>query len=483
MQYKYVVLTNTTIGAFMSQLDNNIVLISLPTILRPNELPGTTTFDGIWIIMGYTLVTATTLLTIGRLGDIFGRVKLYNLGFAIFTTGSGLCSIAPDGIFLVMMRLVQGLGAALILSNNAAILTDAFPVTERGRALGINQVAGVAGSILGLVAGGVLTTILGWRSIFWINLAPGAFATVWAYMRLKDVSIRAKGEKLDPFGNVLFGIGLAAFLLGLTLGAISGWSYEDYVLMAGGLIALGLFAFVEARVRSPMIDVHLFRLRAFAAGSLANLLTSVSRSSLSLLLIFYFQGALLYSAFKSGIFLLPFAIAFVCVGPLSGHVSDRIGPRRLTTSGMVLSAAAMFLFSTLSYHAPYDDFAFCMVVAGVGGGMFFAPNIAAIMNSVPPAQRGVASGVSTTLFSVGSLLSLGMIFAILGSTVPTAALEDIFAGIPPPAGSISVNLFVSALHVTFIAMAVLSLLSAIPASQTGNRNKETVIYRGDVPVE
>lgn len=180
MQYRYVVLTNTTIGAFMSNLDANIVLISLPTILRT---PGTPTFFGIWIIMGYSLVTATVLLTIGRLGDIFGRVSLYNLGFAIFTIGSGLCSIAPDGLLLVLMRLVQGLGGALIWSNNAAILTDVFPATERGRALGINQVAGVSGSIIGLVAGGVLTTFLGWRSIFWINLAPGTFATVWAYLK------------------------------------------------------------------------------------------------------------------------------------------------------------------------------------------------------------------------------------------------------------------------------------------------------------
>ncbi|MDA4133873.1 MAG: MFS transporter, partial [Thaumarchaeota archaeon] len=171
MEYKYVVLLNTTIGAFMSQLDGNIVLISLPTILR--VLPGTSTFDGIWIIMGYTLVTATTLLTIGRLGDIFGRVRLYNLGFAVFTIGSGLCSISPNGVFLVFMRLVQGLGAALIWANNAAILTDAFPVTERGRALGINQVAGVSGSILGLVAGGVLTTFFGWRSIFYVNVPIG----------------------------------------------------------------------------------------------------------------------------------------------------------------------------------------------------------------------------------------------------------------------------------------------------------------------
>jgi EmrB/QacA subfamily drug resistance transporter len=477
LEYKYVVLTNTTIGAFMSQLDANIVLISLPTILR--QLPGTSTFDGIWIIMGYTLVTATILLTIGRLGDVFGRVKLYNLGFAIFTIGSGLCSIAPNGAFLVFMRLVQGLGAALIWSNNAAILTDAFPATQRGKALGINQVAGISGSILGLIAGGVLTTLLGWRSIFWINLAPGIFATVWAYLRLKDTSLHLKGERLDPFGNILFAGGLIAFLVGLTLGAIAGWTATDAVLMVAGLVTLGVFGLVEARVRNPMIDVRLFKIRAFSAGALANLLTSIARSSLSLILIFYFQGALLYSAFKSGILLLPFSIAFIIVGPISGYLSDRIGPRRLSTTGMIISALAMFWFAFLPYHVSYILMVVPMIISGVGGGMFFAPNVAAIMNSVPPSRRGVASGVSTTLFSVGSLLSLGMIFAIFGTTVPLAALQDIFAGVPPPSGTLSISLFIQAMHTTFIAMGAVSLIAAIPAWYTGSKTKETIIYRDD----
>lgn len=480
MEYKYVVLTNTTIGAFMSQLDGNIVLISLPTILR--VLPGTSTFDGIWIIMGYTLVTATTLLTIGRLGDVFGRVKLYNLGFAVFTVGSGLCSISPDGVFLVFMRLVQGLGAALIWSNNAAILTDAFPATERGRALGINQVAGVSGSILGLVAGGVLTTLLGWRSIFWINLAPGVFATVWAYKRLRDLNPHLKGEHLDPLGNILFGSGLTAFLVGLTLGAIAGWGPADIVLMVSGLAVLGVFGFVESRVMNPMIDVKLFRIRAFAAGALANLFTSIARSSIFLVLIFYFQGALLYSALTAGILLLPFSVAFVIVGPLSGYLSDRIGPRRLAPTGMLVSAVALLWFAVLPFGVSYPELAAAMVLAGAGGGMFFAPNVAAIMNSVPAARRGVASGVSSTLFSVGNLLSIGMVFAIFGATVPLNALQAIFAGLPPPSGSLSVGVFIDAMHVTFLVMAVLSVLAAIPASQTGRRPKEakeTIIYSGE----
>lgn len=467
MQYKYVVLTNTTIGAFMSNLDGNIVLISLPTILR--ELPGTSTFDGIWVLMGYTLVTATVLLTIGRLGDLFGRVRLYNMGFAVFTVGSGLCSIAPDGLMLVLMRLIQGLGAALIWANNAAILTDAFPVTERGRALGINQVFGVSGSILGLVAGGVLTTFLGWRSIFWINLAPGVFATAWAYLKLKDLNPRIKGEKLDPLGNVLFGVSLTSFLVGLTLGAIEGWITRDVQLMLVGGAIFVAFCFVETRVRNPMIDLSLFRLRAFTAGTVANLLTSISRSSISLVLIFYFQGVLLYDAFTAGILLLPFSVAFVLLGPLSGTLSDRFGPRFFAPTGLILSAIALFWFATLPYGVSYWDLALPMMVAGAGGGMFFAPNIAAIMNAVPPARRGVASGVSSTLANVGSLVSLGLVFVIFGASVPLSALQAIVAGLPPPAGSLSIGLFIGAMHQTFIILGAISLLAAIPASQTGNR--------------
>ena len=459
----------------MSILDANIVLISLPTIIR--KLPGTTTFDGIWIIMGYTLITATILLTIGRLGDLFGRAKLYNTGFAIFTIGSGLCSLSPDGLSLVFFRLVQGLGAALIWSNNAAILTDAFPATERGRALGINQVAGVTGSVLGLVAGGVLTGLFGWQSIFWINIPPGIFATVWAYLRLRDLNPRLKGERLDPLGNVLFGLGLTMFLVGLTLGAIEGEATSDLLLMAGGLAMLGVFALVEARVKSPMMDVTLFRIRAFAAARSANLLASTARSSVSLVLVFYFQGVLLYGPLTAGLLLLPFSLSFVCLGPLSGHLSDRFGTRRFAAGGMVVSAVALIWFATIQVGVPYTTLVFPMVLAGAGGGMFVAPNVAAIMNSVSPARRGVASAISSTLFSVGSLLSLGIVFAVLGANVPVTSLQAIFAGLPPPTGTLDVRFFVTGMREAFVILAAVSLIGIVPSLRTGTRKpKETIIY-------
>jgi EmrB/QacA subfamily drug resistance transporter len=465
LQYKYTVLTNTTIGAFMAQLDANIVLISLPTIIR--DLPNTSTLDGIWIIMGYILISATLLLTIGRLGDIFGRVRLYNAGFAIFTIGSGLCSISPNGLSLVLFRLVQGVGGALIFANNAALLTDAFDVTERGRAIGINQVAGVSCSVLGLVAGGALTELLGWRSIFWINLPVGIFATVWAYARLKETGVRSKERRLDPLGNLLFALGLSLFLLGMSLGAITGWSLTDVYVMAGGLALLAAFVFVETRASSPMMDLSLFRIRAFSAGIFSNLLSSLARGGISLVLVFYFQGALLLDALTAGVRLIPFSLAFVAAGPLSGYLSDRYGARGFSTGGLLLSAAAMFVFAVLPADVSYSVLVIPMLMAGVGGGMFVAPNIASIMNSVPVARRGVASGMSSMLINTGFLLSLGMCFAIMATTMPLGVLQAIFAGLPVASGAVDLSLFVSSMHEIFIVMGALSLVAAVSSSLRG----------------
>ena len=465
MDYKYVVLTNTTIGVFMAVLDSNIVLISLPTIIR--DLPDTTTFDGLWVIMGYTLITATLLLTFGRLSDLFGRVRLYNIGFAIFTLGSGLCSIAPNGISLVLFRLAQGTGGALIFANNAAILTDAFPVTERGRAIGINQIAGTAGSVLGLVAGGVLTAFLGWRSIFWINLPVGVFGTAWAYTRLKEIGVRTKGEKLDPVGNGLFAIGLSLFLLGLTLGALTGWSVTYEGVMAAGLLSLLLFVHVERRVKYPMMDLSLFKIRDFSSGIFSNLLASVSRGAVSLVLVFYFQGALGLDALTAGLFLIPFSIAFVMFGPLSGFLSDKYGARNFSTAGLLISSLAFFWFSIFPFGASYSLLVLPMILAGAGAGIFVAPNAASIMNAAPVTRRGIASGMSSTLVNTGFLLSLGMAFAIMAASVPISTLQAIFAGMQVQLDPRKLDLFIGSMREIFLLMGIFSLVAAVPSSLRG----------------
>lgn len=460
LDYKYVVLTNTTLGAFMAVLDANIVLIALPTITQDLRA---TPFEAVWIIMGYIMVNATLLLTFGRLSDIFGRVRLYNLGFALFTVGSALCSLAQDGISLVLFRLVQGTGGALIFSNAAALLTDVFPPTERGRALGLNQVAGTFGSVSGLALGGILAgSFLGWRSIFWINIPFGVFATAWAYLKLKETSERRRGEKLDPLGNVFFGSGLAVGLVGLTLGALLGWSPLLIGAMLVGLLFIGAFVFVERRVKFPMMDLSLFRIRAFSAGMASNLLAAMSRGAVSLVLVFYFQGVLLLDAFSAGLMLMPFSIAFVTAGPLSGYLSDRLGSRGFATAGLLTTSVALFWFGLLPFGG-YQQLLVPMIIAGVGGGMFVAPNVASIMNATPAERRGAASGMSSTLINAGFLLSLGIAFAIMAGSVPVSVLQAIFAGGTAPVAPGALDRFVGSLHGIFLLMAFVSLFAAVPA--------------------
>ena len=463
MQYKYTVLTNTTIGAFMSQLDGNIVLIALPTITRSLNASA---FEALWVLMGYILMTAVLLLAFGRLADMYGKVRLYNLGFAIFTIGSGLCSLSISGGMLVFFRLVQGVGAALIWANNAAILTDAFPPNERGRAIGVNLVAGISGSVIGLILGGILTVALGWQSIFWINLPIGAFATFWAYKKLRELGT-VHHERIDLPGNILFAGGLTAFLVGLTLGALSGYTSVDVAMMGAGLLMLAGFAYVELHTRIPLMDLTLFKIRAFTAGILSNFLASIARSGVSLVLTIFFQGALLYDAFRAGVALIPFAVAFVSLGPLSGYLSDKYGARGFTTAGLSISTVGLVGLSFIPADVSYTVLAIFMVLVGAGGGMFVAPNMSSIMTSAPVTRRGVASGMSATLVTTGALLSLSVSFAVLATSIPLNVLQAVFAGIPLPSGAPSVDLFIGPMHTIFIIMAAMSLIAVVPSALRG----------------
>ena len=463
MQYKYTVLTNTTIGAFMSQLDGNIVLIALPTITRSLNASA---FEALWVLMGYILMTAVLLLAFGRLADMYGKVRLYNLGFAIFTIGSGLCSLSISGGMLVFFRLVQGVGAALIWANNAAILTDAFPPNERGRAIGVNLVAGISGSVVGLILGGILTVALGWQSIFWINLPIGAFATFWAYRKLRELGT-VRHERIDLPGNVLFAGGLTAFLVGLTLGALSGYTPIDVASMVVGLLMVGGFVYVELHSRTPLMDLALFKIRAFTAGILSNFLASIARSGVSLVLTIYFQGVLLYDAFKAGLALIPFAVAFVSLGPLSGYLSDKYGPRVFTTAGLSISTAGFIGLVLIPSNVSYTVLAILMILVGAGGGMFVAPNMSSIMSSAPVTRRGVASGMSATLVTTGALLSLSISFAVLATSIPINVLQAIFAGLSLPLGAPSVDLFIGPMHTIFLIMAIMSLVAIVPSALRG----------------
>lgn len=435
VKYKWVALSNTTIGVLMATINGTITLISLPAIFRGIQL---SPFEAgsfvylIWILMGFNIVTATLLVTFGRLSDIFGRVKLFNLGFAIFTAGSILLFVTPGtgttaALLLVIFRIIQGVGAAFLFSNSSAILTDAFPSHERGKALGINQVAALGGSFIGLILGGILS-IYNWRYVFLVSVPVGLLGTFWSYWKLKETAVIKKDQKIDYIGNLTFGSGLTIALIAITYGLLpygnstTGWS--NPVVIGGlslGILLLILFPIVEMKVKQPMFRMSLFKIRAFAAGNMSSLLSAIGRGGVMLMLIILLQGIWLplhgyqyaVTPFWAGIYMIPMTVGFLVMGPLSGWLSDKYGARILSTIGMVIVAIAFLVLSALGPNFNYWIFGATLFIMGAGNGMFSAPNTAAIMNSVPADSRGAASGMMTTIQNAGMTASLGLFFTIV----------------------------------------------------------------------
>jgi EmrB/QacA subfamily drug resistance transporter len=433
--YKWVALSNTTLGILMASLNGNIILISLPAIFRgmhvnpmaPEGVPYM-----LWMLMGYTVVTATLLVSFGRISDIFGRVRLYNLGFAIFTIASILLFLTPANglngmLIMIIFRLLQGVGAGFLFSNSTAILTDAFPSSERGMAMGLNQIAAIGGSLLGLILGGVLADI-NWRLIFLVSVPVGLFGTVWAYLKLKETGVIQEKQKIDWLGNSSFAIGLTVLLLALTYGIMPygtskmGWGSPMVILgIIVGLVLLVAFVFIEFKVKVPMFKLGLFRIRAFAFGNLSLFLSSIARGGLQFMLIIWLQGIWLplhgYSfeatPLWAGIYMLPMMIGFFLMGPICGYLSDRFGARSFTTGGMILSVIGFVLLTLLPANFGYAPFVFILVILGCGMGMFAAPNTTAIMNSVPAESRGASSGMRATLQNTGMTLSMTLYFTIV----------------------------------------------------------------------
>jgi MFS family permease len=450
--YKWIVLSNTTLGILLAAINASIVLISLPAIFRGIGLnplaPGNVSYL-LWMIMGYLVVTAVLVVPFGRLGDMFGRVRIYNLGFVVFTVAAVALSFDPfhlggGAVWLIAWRVIQGIGGAMLMASSSAILTDAFPANQRGMALGVNMVAAVAGSFLGLLIGGVLSE-WHWQAIFWVGVPIGVLGTIWSVRSLRELGVRTPG-RLDWAGTLTFGIGLTVLLVGITYGiqpygdATTGWT-NPWVLgsIIAGVGILVAFCFIELRVDQPMVDIRLFRSAAFGMGNLAGLMSSVGRGGLQFMLIIWLQGIWLplhgYS-FEStplwaGIYLLPVTVGFLVAAPVAGTLADRFGARPLTVGGMLLMAASFVALLMIPVNFDYWVFALLVFLNGLGGGIFTAPNTAAIMSSVPAAQRGAASGVRATFFNAGSSLSIGIFFSLmivgLANSLPTALNDGLQA--------------------------------------------------------
>jgi MFS family permease len=440
----------------MATIDGSIVIVAMPAIFRGINLnpltPGNVTYL-LWMIMGYLLVQSILVVTLGRLGDIFGRVKIYNLGFLVFTLASVGLSFDPfqgthGAMWLIGWRFVQAFGGAMLMSNSAAILTDAFPEGQRGTALGINQVAGISGQFVGLLLGGLLSA-WDWRAVFWINLPFGLFGTVWAYKSLREIASTRKA-RIDWLGNLTFAAGSGILLTAITFGIRpygsdpTGWANP---MVFGGLILgavlLALFCFIESKVTDPMFRLSLFRIREFAAGNIASLLGAIARGGLQFMLVIWLAGIWLplhgydftVTPLWAGIYMLPLTAGFLVAGPLSGRLSDRFGARPFATGGLLVAAACFTGLMLLPIDFPYWAFALLIFGNGVGSGLFAAPNTAAIMSSVPAHDRGAASGMSSTFRNSGMSLSIGIFFSLmiagLANTLPKALTSGLTAqGVP-----------------------------------------------------
>jgi MFS family permease len=471
-RYKWIALSNTTLGILMATINQSIVIIALPDIFRGIKLkplvPSNTSYL-LWMLLGFMVVSAVLVVSLGRVGDMFGRVRMYNLGFAVFTAGSILLSIvwmtgSAGALWLIVCRVVQGIGAAFLFANSSAILTDAFPADQRGLALGINMVAAIAGSFIGLVLGGVLAP-LDWRLVFLVSVPVGLFGTVWAYFMLQERGVRV-AAKIDWLGNITFAVGLISVLVGITYGILPyghhnmGWT-NPWVIgsIVGGLCVLALFVAVERRVAAPMFRLPLFKIRAFAAGNLASLLSALSRGGLMFMLIIWLQGIWLPErgiSFSStplwaGISMLPLSVGFLIAGPVAGRLADHYGARPFATGGMVLAAVSFVGLILLPVDFSYLGFAALIFLNGLAMGLFAAPNQTGIMNSLPPDQRGAGAGMAGTFMNSAMVLSIGIFFSLiivgLSSTLPAALYHGLSThGVPrayalkvshlPPVGSL-----------------------------------------------
>ena len=497
--YKWIALSNTTIAMFMAAVNGSIILISLPAIFNGININPLTSFQYLlWILMGYGIVTATLLLSFGRLSDIYGRVRLYNVGFAIFTAGSILLFLTPGtgdagAIELIVFRIIQAVGAAFIFSNSAAILTDAFPPDERGKALGLNQVAALSGQFVGLLIGGILA-VFNWRYVFLISVPFGVVGTIWAFLKLKEPAYQKRFQKIDIWGNLSFIGGLTIFLVGITYAllpygsASMGWG-NPWVITAlvTGVLLLVAFPIIETRVDNPMFCMDLFKIRNFAFGNAAGFISALARGGVMVVLIILLQGIWLplhgYSfasaPFWAGVYMLPLTIGFVVMGPLSGIISDKYGARWISTLGMVLVGISFLILAILPYNFNYLPFAIALLIMGFGNGMFSSPNAAAIMNSVPPDQRGVTSGMMSTLVNSGFVLSMGMFFTIivvgLTNAFPPALssalaaanatqLAPALSAIPPTGALFAAFLGYNPVQMTIAALSPALLATVAPAT-------------------
>ncbi len=468
MQYKWTVLTVTTVGVLMSGIDGRIVIVGLPTVAAALHADAE---QAIWFTQAYTIGATVALLFIGRVSDMFGRVKVYSIGFAIFTVGSFLTASSGEPNTFIAARVFQGLGSAALFANSAAIIADAFPSNQLGTALGINQIAFRAGAVGGLTLSGLILSVLDWRYLFYINIPVGLFGTLWAYRRLHEVGKRERTAPMDWPGFMSFTVFITSLLLSMTFAAYGFVAFSVAIgLGVLATVSLVAFVFIERRTEHPLLDLSLLRIREFTGGSVAQMINSIAWSAFLLAISLYLQLVQGLSPLHAGLALLPFDFGFLVAGPLSGHFSDRYGTMPFTTAGLVVISASLFLFSEAAVNTPYLNIFAFLILGGVGTGLFASPNMSSIMGSVPAHRRAVASALRATFFNVGYTISINAVILLMTVNVRYSLITSVISSINPSSLSLSDRTaFAGGLHFVYLVLVVVNTLAIVPSLLRGRR--------------
>ncbi|HUH97208.1 MAG TPA: MFS transporter [Anaerolineales bacterium] len=475
LEYKWIALSVTTIGALMAAIDSTIVILALPDMMVKLHAD---LIEMVWVIMAYILISTVFLLTFGRVADMLGRVRMYNLGFVVFTAGSALCGISQNATQLILFRLVQGAGAALMMVNSPAIITEVFPPNERGRALGINGITWALGGIAGPLLGGLILSAADWRWIFYINVPIGILGTIWGYRALHEMSRPQQGETFDAVGAVTFSVGLVALLMALTLGIQYSWTSLPMLSLFALFIVMliGFFSWERrAKNKTPVLDLSLFKSRVYNFSVLAAMLQALAMFAVDFLIVFYLQGVRGYDPLKAALLLIPLPVVSAVVGPLSGLLADHIGARIPATLGVLIQAAALVWFITqLSPTTPYLPLAVGLALMGLGGGMFWSPNTSAAMNSAPVPRLGIASATLATLRQTGMVTSFALALAVAAGSLPQDIVMQLFVGTNIALGSKMMQDFILGIQNAFVVSAVLCLIAAGFSLVRGKENRRQV---------
>jgi EmrB/QacA subfamily drug resistance transporter len=459
------VLSVTSLGMFLATVNSGTLLIALPNLERALH---TSLLTLVWVILAYMVASTVLLLPAGRLADQIGRKRLYVLGMAVFTFASFGAGFADSGTQLIIWRVVQGVGGALIFANAGALVTDVFPRERLGLAMGTNVMVAAVGLVIGPVLGGWLVTY-GWAWIFWFNVPLGLIGVLWSWLVLHETVGRDKQQQLDWWGNILMLVGLTGLVLGLSDAGLAGWTAPMVIIgLTAGAVCLPIFVWVESKVPAPMLDLSLFRIRIYSASAAAAFLNGLARFALMFLFVFYFQGPQREDPITAGLELAPLAIGMLVASPLAGAYADRKGSRFPAVLGMLLTAAGLAGMTTLQVDSPFWQSAIWLSIVGIGSGIFNSPNTSAMMAAVPPWRRGIASGTRVMLQNTGAVISIALMLMIVTATVPTLLLFSIFSGLTTGLSASKLAPFMSGMHAALWILVGFSLLGALVSALRGN---------------